>query len=102
MGKIMRSWTGTILAVDCEAYREYIAQTGLPEYRATAGNIDAWMLCRDIEDDRTEVITLSLWENRAAIEAFAGKDIEQAVFYPDDDRFLITRDLTVRHYEVFS
>jgi hypothetical protein len=29
------------------------------------------------------------------IEGFAG----QAVFYPEDDRYLIERDLTVRHYE---
>jgi hypothetical protein len=30
----------------------------------------------------------------------AGQDIEQAVFYRDDDQYLIERDLTVRHYEV--
>jgi hypothetical protein len=43
---------------------------------------------------------MSLRESRAAIEGFAGQDIERAVFYPDDDRFLIERDLAVRHYEV--
>jgi hypothetical protein len=35
-----------------------------------------------------------------SIRAFAGEDIEQAVFYPEDDRFLVERDVTVRHYEV--
>ena len=49
---------------------------------------------------RAEIVTVSLWESRSAIEAFAGQDIEQAVFYPEDDRYLIDRDLTVRHYEV--
>ena len=39
-------------------------------------------------------------QSRAAIEAFAGKDIDTAVFYPDDNQFLIERDLTVNHYEV--
>ena len=43
---------------------------------------------------------MSLWESRAAIEGFAGQDIDKAVFYPDDEQFLIERDLTVRHYEV--
>ena len=43
---------------------------------------------------------MSLWESRAAIEAFAGQDIDKAVFYPDDDQFLIERDLTAHHYEV--
>jgi hypothetical protein len=59
----------------------------------------AWLLWR-VEGDRAEFVTLSFWESRAAIEAFAGQDIDQAVFYPDDDQFLIERDLTVRHYEV--
>jgi hypothetical protein len=44
--------------------------------------------------------TVSFWESRAAIEAFAGQDISTVVFYPDDDQFLIERDLTVNHYEV--
>ncbi|HZD68826.1 MAG TPA: hypothetical protein VFA45_07890 [Actinomycetes bacterium] len=38
--------------------------------------------------------------NRAALTAFAGTDPEKAVFYPEDDRYLIDRDLTVDHYEV--
>ena len=44
--------------------------------------------------------TLSFWEARQAIQGFAGQDIEKAVFYPEDDRFLVERDLTVHHYEV--
>jgi hypothetical protein len=35
-----------------------------------------------------------------SIKAFAGEDPEKAVFYPEDDRFLIERDLTAAHYEV--
>ena len=58
------------------------------------------MLYRDLDDDRTEVVTVSLWESRQAIEGFAGEDIQKAVFYPDDDRFLVERDLKVKHYEV--
>jgi heme-degrading monooxygenase HmoA len=47
-----------------------------------------------------EFLTFSLWESVDAIRAFAGDDIETAVYYPDDDRYLIERDATVRHYEV--
>jgi len=43
---------------------------------------------------------VSFWDSWGAVEAFAGQDIEEAVFYPEDDRFLVERDLTVRHYEV--
>jgi hypothetical protein len=39
-------------------------------------------------------------ESREAIEGFVGQDIEKAVFYPEDERFLVEHDLTVRHYEV--
>jgi hypothetical protein len=52
------------------------------------------------DGDRAEFITMSLRDSRAAIEGFAGQDIEQAVLYPEDDHFLIDRDLVVRHYEV--
>ena len=47
-----------------------------------------------------KIITFSLWDSWDSIRAFAGSDIDQAVYYPEDDRFLIERDLLVRHYEV--
>ena len=46
------------------------------------------MLRRD-DGEQTEFITLSMWESRDAIRAFAGEDIEAAVLYPEDERFLI-------------
>jgi len=86
---------------DADAYVEYIVNTGMAEYRATPGNQGAWMLRRD-DGDRSEIMTFSLWDSRDSIRAFAGEDIDQAVFYPEDDRFLIERDPTVRHYDVVS
>jgi hypothetical protein len=56
--------------------------------------------CGGPDGGRAEFITMSLWESLTAIEGFAGLDIEKAVFYPEDDQFLIERDLTVCHYEV--
>jgi heme-degrading monooxygenase HmoA len=43
---------------------------------------------------------LSLWDSKDAVRAFAGDDIEKAIFYPEDERFLIGRDEHVSHYEV--
>jgi heme-degrading monooxygenase HmoA len=57
------------------------------------------MLRRD-EGERTEFITLSLWESEDAIRAFAGDDIDAAVLYPEDARYLIGGESTVAHYEV--
>lgn len=86
---------------DAPAYTDYIASTGMAEYRSTPGNQGAWMLRRD-DGDRSEIITFSFWDSTESIRAFAGDDIDQAVFYPEDDRFLIERDLRVRHYDVVA
>ena len=96
---IARIWRGVVRREDADAYAVYIAETGFADYAATAGNRGAWMLRRD-DGDRTEFITFSLWESREAIHGFAGDDIETAVYYPEDDRFLIEREPTVKHYEV--
>ena len=98
---IARMWRGVVRRQDAGEYAEYIKKTGMAEYRSTPGNQGAWMLRRD-DGDRSEIITFSLWDSRDSIRAFAGEDLEQAVFYPDDDRFLIERDLSVRHYEVVA
>src|SRR5215208_6125231 len=71
------------------------------EYGRTPGNRGAWMLRRD-DGDRTEFITLSMWESVDAIRAFAGDDIEAAVLYPEDERFLIDGESTVTHYDVVA
>jgi heme-degrading monooxygenase HmoA len=98
---IARIWRGAVRREDGDAYADYIANTGMAEYRSTPGNQGAWMLRRD-DGDRSEIITFSLWDSPDSIRAFAGDDIDQAVFYPEDDRFLIERDRTVRHYEVVA
>jgi heme-degrading monooxygenase HmoA len=96
---IARTWRGWTRREDADAYLEYVRETGLNAYRATPGNCGAWALQRD-EGDRTEIITLSFWDSLDAVRAFAGEDVEQAVFYPEDDRFLVERELRVRHYRL--
>ena len=94
-----RIWRGAVRKHDGDAYAVYMEKTGLAEYRDTPGNLSAAMLRRDVED-RTEFVMYTTWESMDAVKAFAGDDPERAVFYPEDDRFLIERDLTVAHYEV--
>ncbi len=96
---LARIWRGATRAADADGYVEYLRGTGLKEYRATDGNRGAWVMWR-VVDDRAEFITLSFWESRDAIRRFAGDEIDRAVFYPEDDRFLVERELTVDHYEV--
>jgi heme-degrading monooxygenase HmoA len=96
---IARIWRGVVRTEDADGYAGYIRETGLDDYQKTPGNQGAWLLRRD-EGGRTEFLTFSLWESREAIASFAGQDIDKAVYYPEDERVLIERDVTVRHYQV--
>jgi heme-degrading monooxygenase HmoA len=100
MATVARIWRGVIRTEDRDAYNAYVADTGIKEYRQTPGNQGAHILTRDLGDGRTEITTLSFWSSLDSIRAFAGDDISVAVFYPEDDRYLLERDLTVTHYEV--
>jgi heme-degrading monooxygenase HmoA len=96
---IARVWRGAVRRADGDAYAEYMRETGIAGYAKTPGNRGAWMLRRDA-GDRTEFVMFTLWDSLEAVKAFAGEDHETAVFYPEDDRFLVERDLTAAHYEV--
>ena len=97
---IARTWTGTVRTTDADEYADYIRETGFAEYGKTPGNRGAWLLRRDDDDGTTEFITLSLWDSVDAIRAFAGEDIEAAVLYPEDERYLVDGGTHIRHYEV--
>jgi len=97
---IMRMWHGVTPAAKADAYSDYLQQTGLPGYRETPGNLGVQFV-RKIEGDRAEFLTISWWESYEAIRGFAGDDIARAVYYPEDDDFLLEREPTVAHYEVF-
>jgi len=99
---IARTWRGWTKAGDADAYVRYIDETGMAAYTSTPGNRGAWMLRRELSDGRTEFVTFSLWVSMDAVRAFAGDESEKAVFYPEDDRFLVDRETTVSHYEVAS
>jgi heme-degrading monooxygenase HmoA len=96
---IARTWQGATRAEDADAYLEYLHQTGLPEYQRTEGNRGVLAL-RRITNDRAEFLLVTLWESEEAIRRFAGDRPENAVFYPEDERFLIERGERVSHYEV--
>lgn len=96
---IARTWRGSTKAEDAEAYLEYLRRTGFAEYRGTPGN-RAVLGLRRLVNGRAEFLLISLWESREAIRRFAGDQTDRAVFYPEDDRFLVERDDQVSHFEV--
>jgi heme-degrading monooxygenase HmoA len=96
---IARAWRGVTRAEDADEYLEYLHATGLSAFRAAPGNQGVLAL-RRIDGGRAEFLLFSLWDSPGAIRGFAGDDPEQAVFYPEDERFLLERGERVRHYEV--
>lgn len=94
-----RYWRGRIRSSDVDGYAHYVRRTGIAGHRATPGNLGSMMLVRP-ERGAAEVVVISLWKSAEAIRSFAGDDPEAAVFYPEDDRFLVDRDLRARHYQV--
>jgi heme-degrading monooxygenase HmoA len=98
---IARIWRGVTREADKDTYFEYLQKTGLNEYASIPGNQGVWVL-RCVEDGKSEFTLISLWDSWDAIKAFAGPDPEKAVFYPEDDKFLLERGPRVSHYEVLS
>jgi heme-degrading monooxygenase HmoA len=97
---IARMWRGWVRTEDRDTYLAYVEATGMAEYRQTPGDPGAHMLARDLDDGRTEIVTLSFWDSLDVVRGFAGDDISRAVLYPEDDRYLVDREDTVIHYDV--
>ena len=95
---IARIWRGWTRRGDAEAYVAYLQQTGAPASLGTAGNRGFFILHRPA-GEREEFVTISLWDSLEVVKGFAGEDVEQAVFFPEDERFLVEREPTVSHYE---
>ena len=67
--------------------------------RSLRGSRGTLVLRRDAAD-LAEFETILLFDSLDDVRAFAGDDLERAVFFPEDDRYLVERDRGVRHYEV--
>jgi heme-degrading monooxygenase HmoA len=96
---IARVWSGATRSEDAQTYLDYLQRTGLADYARTPGHRRT-ITMRRIADGRAEFVLITLWDSLEAVRAFAGEDFERAVFYPEDDRFLVARDDRVTHYDV--
>ena len=98
---IARIWRGTVREADKDIYLEYLKKTGLQEYADTPGNRGVYTL-RRVADSKCEFLLLTLWDSWDAIKAFAGDDYEKAVYYAEDDKFLLDRGPRVEHFELIE
>lgn len=98
---IARTWHGTVPAAKADRYYDYLQQTGVPDLRATPGNLGVYVM-RRLEGGLAHFLMISLWESAERIRAFAGEDIERARYYPEDAAYLLELDPRVVHYEVLT
>jgi heme-degrading monooxygenase HmoA len=96
---IARIWSGRIRAADVDDYVDYVRRTGVATQRATTGNQGSMILTRP-EGETVDVTVISFWDSRSAVRGFAGDDPERAIFFPEDDRYLVDADQVVRHYDI--
>jgi len=100
---IARTWRGVTRAADSDRYAKYIEATGLRSFAETPGNLGALLLRRPTEEagaPGTEFLVVSFWDSMDAVKRFAGEVPEKARFYPEDDAYLVRREVTVDHFEV--
>ena len=96
---IARVWRGNTPVEKAREYRDVLERTGLEEFRRTPGNRGALVLERE-DRGAAEFLVISFWEDFEAIRRFAGPALTRAVYYPEDDRFLLGKEPEVVHYEV--
>ena len=96
---IARTWRGRATAANASAYVRHFTETVVPQLKALPGHCGAWLMQRPL-DGEVELVALTLWESRAAIEAFAGRDIGRAHVEPQARAVLSSFDDGAEHYEV--
>ena len=55
-----------------------------------------------IDGEIAEFLLITDWDSMEAIKRFAGPNPEIAVYYPEDEAFLLEKELAVTHYEVIE
>ncbi|MBO9565252.1 MAG: antibiotic biosynthesis monooxygenase [Niastella sp.] len=98
---ITRIWHGRTKTTDAVVYRQYVIDTGIPEYLATPGNRGA-QIWQKTAGDVTHIWTVSWWDDLESIKGFAGEDISKAHYYDEDEKYLLEFEPYVQHYEAYD
>ena len=94
-----RMWHGRVPTTKAQAYRAFLNERAIPDYKSVPGLVSVHVLERK-EGEITHFMTLTFWENLEAIRRFAGANVEAAKYYPEDNDFLLEFEPGVVHYEV--
>ena len=98
---ITRIWHGRTKAEYAEEYLQFLIETGVADYKSVPGNlsVEVW---REIDGEVCHFWTVTKWDSFDSIKRFAGEDCEKAKHYPEDEKYLLEFEPTVRHCETFE
>jgi heme-degrading monooxygenase HmoA len=96
---VARLWHGRTPESIADEYARYMYEEGVKKLRSTGGNLGVQVL-RQIHDGIAEFTTISYWESRDAIRAYAGNDIAKARHLAKDPEYLLELEPTVKHFDV--
>lgn len=96
---IARTWRGTASSNGAADYHRHFVGQVLPHLQDIPGFRGAYLLRREIAGE-VEFTTITFWDSKETIRAFAGADPDVAVVEPEARRVLTSFDPRVAHAEV--
>ena len=96
---VARSWSARATPAGADAYLAHFRDAVLPGLRGTGGHRGALVL-RRAQGDLVHITVLTLWDSMAAVERFAGPNVEAAVVEPAARSVLAGFDERVEHFEL--
>ncbi|HLJ74262.1 MAG TPA: hypothetical protein VKU62_06735 [Thermoanaerobaculia bacterium] len=94
-----RVWSAVADVENAKKYVRFFERTIVPQLAAIDGSRGALVMNRRA-GERVEINVLTFWDSTAAIEKFAGSDLEAAIVEPEAQALLHSFDDRVRHYDV--
>jgi len=98
---ISRHWRGLAKPAFADAYVEHLKSETFPAIRQLPGFLNASILRRTVPEG-IEFLIVTDWASLAAIHAFAGDRVEDAVVPAKVHDMMVDYDRHVRHFEVVT
>ena len=96
---VARIWRGVTRTEDADTCLTYLQRTGLAAYRATPGNRAAFRAPAPGQRPHRVRAAHAVGVD-SGDRGVRRPDFDRAVFYPDDDWFLVERGERVDHFDV--
>jgi len=98
---ISRQWRGLARTEQASSYEQHLRNETFPALGSIEGFVDATILKRALPNG-IEFLVVTRWSSMAAIEKFAGADVEAAVVPDKVHAMMLEYDRRVKHYEVVT